>query len=630
MTRSRQEQRLLESVLTERSAPAAAMLLRCKKCHAPFLDDTPQPHHPTVDIQALRSNLLPSREVISQMHNLVEAEMSDLNRLEETIRSVRDTLRELENRRDTLRQEIQRRKSWGTPIRRIPVEVLQEIFTHVCMGDARNQFSLDISSHVEDGYCGCRDDCWHCEQCEADPVLSKTTIVTTVALSQVCFHWRSIIIASPSLWSSLRLDVSQMKRRHANLVKLYLRRSVQHPLKMSLRQETYISSDRDLGSEDSIEDVVIGQVGSGVLRSVMKELYRCRELHYEPDRYDLIGFVPEHCRPKGFPLLSSFSDRVYREPSHVDRWFWDLVKVAPNLIDVSVDKFRADSFPKNLRNLTIRKQDYTAFLEMLSRCPKLVSLNLHDFMPGWCPAAPPHTPHPIHTRKFTITTSKNLSNLDLLFSFVILSSLSSLEIFTGQEFSGNDGHTTDVPNRIYYGGSASNFGALRALIQRSACSLEDLTLHVESYSSGAIISLLELMPSLARLNLEMWVPRERVEAFEDPEPSVLVDLFTRMSEPQSPLLPCIRNLDIQESRKDTGYDTNKQFKIAASALDMAESRERRGEPIPNISLALDRPISGDHTMRHCLPNELEQRVKELAARGVKCRIALPKVLSHSG
>ncbi|KAK7058483.1 hypothetical protein VNI00_002117 [Paramarasmius palmivorus] len=573
-------------------------MLLCQKCNTPFqLDDTPQSRHPRVEIQILRSNVLPSPSERSQIQRLIKAEKSDLNQLEQTIKHVQGILKELKNRRDALCKEIQRRRSWRAPIRKFPVEVLKEIFAHVCFGDDGNQYSLDISSEVDSdgGCCDCPSDCWHCQQCEgdSDTPFHKITNAPTLSLSHVCCHWRNVVVASPSLWSSLRLDVTKMEERHGDLVDLYLQHSAQYPLKVSLAQHSSMTSYYK-SIEGIIEDEYTGQVGYNVACSVVKELYHCKEFYYGFDTDVLIGVIPEPFRPQGLPLLTTFSDRVHGTP-HGDRWFWDLVKVAPNLVDVSVERFWPERFPKNLCNLTIEGQrDYTTFLEKLPYFPKLVSLNLRDFSPRDTLPPPPPTPHSIHTRNLTITTTQNLASLDILFSSVSLPSLFSLKIFAGRDYS-----------------SRNDSGALCALIQRSGCSLEELTLHAKTYSS-ALISLLELQPSLIGLDLDVRMADKR-------EPLFLVELFARMSDPQSPLLPSVQRLVIHEGT--TASDEN-FTEIAASALNMAELRERHGEFVPGLSLTFNKGYGGNSEGR-CVPVDLEKRAKELAERGVKCCIVFP-------
>ncbi|KAK7058485.1 hypothetical protein VNI00_002119 [Paramarasmius palmivorus] len=575
-------------------------MLLCRKCNTPFLDDMPwsQPHHPRADMQALRSNFLPSLRVVSQIKALARAEKSDLEHLEETIKCVQDTLRELQNRKDTLRQEIQRRESFFAPIRRLPVEVLQTVFKNVSLGNGRDRFSLDVSKEIES-----EDDCESCgtPHCEVQNP-RKITIATPFSVSQVCSHWRSVAVGTPSLWASLSLDVmGNIDEGHADLVDLYLQRSAQYPLKVAL-------VDGDDGDDD------IGETGFDVLCAVVKELYRCKEFHYEADVYYLINLIDKPFQPQALPLLTTFSDRADPHLGDDDGWLWDLVKVAPNLVDVSVTWFTGrDSFPKNLRSLTIREQklSYTPFLQMIPRLPKLVSLNLDDFSPRY---GTPLTPYPIYTRDLVITSSMTLSGLDPLFSSVSLPILSSLDIST-------NGPAFDP---VTY-----NLGALRALIQRSGCSLKELTLDIQGYSSGALISLLELQPSLVRLKLEVRVPHKASPADLE-EPLVLADLFTRLSlpDPQSPLIPRIQHLDIREvvvSASD--YGINERFKIVESALDMVELRVGHGGSGAgsDISLTLDFDrvrISYKNVKRpYTLPVDLEKRVEGLNARGVKCCVS---------
>ncbi|KAK7054858.1 hypothetical protein VNI00_003321 [Paramarasmius palmivorus] len=134
----------------------------------------------------------------------LEEELLELERCEEEIERVGEALAELLKQRRTLLNKIERRRSWMAPIRKLPVEVLEEIFAIHCLFES--QYSLDVS-----------------------PNTSRPNIAPTLNLAQVSHHWRHIVNSSPRLWSTIRIDVS-VKVDMVSLLGHYLSNSKEYPL----------------------------------------------------------------------------------------------------------------------------------------------------------------------------------------------------------------------------------------------------------------------------------------------------------------------------------------------------------------------------------------------------------------
>ncbi|KAJ3982242.1 hypothetical protein F5890DRAFT_1416121, partial [Lentinula detonsa] len=82
-----------------------------------------------------------------------------------------------------------------SPINKLPLDLLGNIFEHVCYD--RNHISgFNLSN------------------------------VPTLKLSRVCHRWRSLVSSTPTLWSTFRFGEKEYTRRH-NLLPLFLKRS--HP-----------------------------------------------------------------------------------------------------------------------------------------------------------------------------------------------------------------------------------------------------------------------------------------------------------------------------------------------------------------------------------------------------------------
>ncbi|PBK80179.1 hypothetical protein ARMGADRAFT_909174, partial [Armillaria gallica] len=87
---------------------------------------------------------------------------------------MKSALEKLQGVRQSLVDCIQASEGLLAPIRRVPRDVLQNIFECLCVSVSYNPFSK-------------RDDM---------PLISTTPFY----LSSVCFYWRSICLSSPRLW----------------------------------------------------------------------------------------------------------------------------------------------------------------------------------------------------------------------------------------------------------------------------------------------------------------------------------------------------------------------------------------------------------------------------------------------
>ncbi|KAK7058506.1 hypothetical protein VNI00_002140 [Paramarasmius palmivorus] len=568
----------------------------CRNCQTLLGNNHNAIHqHRPLDIQVLRSNRLPTQTEASQIPIFVETSTAELERLEKEIRV-------LEVQRDALRQDIERRRSWLAPIRRLPVEILGEIFSFACLGD----FSLDISSTRSYRECPVPE----CEQCESERAfVLKNIIAPTYSLSHVCHHWRCIINVSPQLWSSLRLDLTQMEEVHENLVGLYITRSTRHPLKIDIYDppDVYEWDDYHEAS-DAIQ--VLGQAGFNIFCSVIAELDRFKEFSYRFHTDAVLDFVNEEFRTSETPFLTSLIDEsVYPRGAE---WFWDLYDHIPEEI-----------LPVNLQTVKVKHhRNYADLLRTLPHITTLRSLHLHDFLPDIIPGPLSHPAHSMNLRDFTITTARPLSYLDILFTSVTLPNLTSLQILTSKRVSDSDNkHMTDEDSEaVTY--RADQLAALHTLIKRSGCSLRDLTLHVEPFSSNAIISLLELVPSLVGVDIEVRISQTHF-------PSILADFSNRMISPQ-PLLPCLQRLAIHEHSYQgyREYDLNDTFVHASSVVSMLENREME-KSIVDASVSFGRVTSYALGVKsYDLPAGLAKRVDALCAKGVKCRVTLPVMFAR--
>ncbi|KAJ7467779.1 hypothetical protein B0H11DRAFT_1664285, partial [Mycena galericulata] len=125
------------------------------------------PHH-----RFLNSNEPPEVSFVPFIHSVVSRTGARLASLDDEISSLRAQLELLEKERASLFSYHMQNKGIVSPLRRMPPEVLGEIF------------SWTLPSPVET---------WSCSRFDESPWV----------LTHICSRWRAISIALPSLWSQV-------------------------------------------------------------------------------------------------------------------------------------------------------------------------------------------------------------------------------------------------------------------------------------------------------------------------------------------------------------------------------------------------------------------------------------------
>ncbi|KAK0458852.1 uncharacterized protein EV420DRAFT_335633 [Desarmillaria tabescens] len=153
-----------------------------------------------------------------------DAEISRLN----------TALEKLKTGRQSLTSYMKKFESLLSPIRRLPCDVLQDIFEFVCTSISYDAFLS------RDGM----------------PLVSTTPFY----LSSVCAYWRDVCLSFPPLWKSILVNVGSHDTppQFQNIMKLYEQRSGEHLLNLQMSVELckgtkaqrsgFNSVQRDLGS----------------------------------------------------------------------------------------------------------------------------------------------------------------------------------------------------------------------------------------------------------------------------------------------------------------------------------------------------------------------------------------------
>ncbi|KAL0576697.1 hypothetical protein V5O48_005296 [Marasmius crinis-equi] len=134
---------------------------------------------------------------------LHDAEL-DIASYERTIRDLESRLLQMKSRRDDLQQDVARVSSLLSPVRRIPTEILQEIFAFAGAERESNAFGV---------------------------YATKESVALRV--SAVCNRWRTVALDTPDLWTHFAAELQQ---RYRAPVDLFLVRSKQRPLALTITE----------------------------------------------------------------------------------------------------------------------------------------------------------------------------------------------------------------------------------------------------------------------------------------------------------------------------------------------------------------------------------------------------------
>ncbi|KAF8955981.1 hypothetical protein BDZ97DRAFT_1853913 [Flammula alnicola] len=125
------------------------------------------------------TNYVPTDEEIAQIGELLSGPALKLANLKAAMERNKAEYRELFSQHEELTREIEEYRALISPVRRLPIDILQEIFCH-CLPTEHNA----LMSHHD------------------APVL----------LARICSSWRSIALSTPELWSSIHIPVPPFSR----------------------------------------------------------------------------------------------------------------------------------------------------------------------------------------------------------------------------------------------------------------------------------------------------------------------------------------------------------------------------------------------------------------------------------
>ncbi|EEB94759.1 hypothetical protein MPER_06377 [Moniliophthora perniciosa FA553] len=213
---------------------------------------------------------------------MIGEDEDSLKRCQAEINRLRGVVETLEKEKIRLEKRIQQQRALIHPMRRVPVELLEIIFSYVCFDPIRPL--LDVQGYN-----------WF--PLHAPPLL----------LSHTSSHWRTVITHCPRLWSTITVSVDGHKHDIRPLLKLYLSNSAGYPLQIEVK--ALKSCD---GPEEALE--LMGETWCQWLSVWFSRIWQHNAFNWKTPEDDDTPELPE--------------DMV----SEAVTWFWDALRLrAPNL-----------------------------------------------------------------------------------------------------------------------------------------------------------------------------------------------------------------------------------------------------------------------------------------------------------
>ncbi|KAL0067287.1 hypothetical protein AAF712_005685 [Marasmius tenuissimus] len=308
-------------------------------------------------------------------------------------------------------------RSWVAPVRRIPAEVLELVFYHVCREDNPAGYALFIGDQGS-GVC-------------MGPALG---------LGTVCHRWHEVAHSSPRLWNSISINISSLVvPRHRAILEFYLARSTHLPLERLAILEDHEELPEDVAELVSWEtepfgtEEVLSTPEISLWFTLIERMDQARELHL---RVTHIPLEYSQVSSLAFPNLVSFINESYADGASngtsTQSTLLRLVGHAPNLrsVHIATPMFCISSTTlafESLTSLTVNYIGVDELGEILPRLRKLQKLQVLYLEEG---AWPPTANHPVTIPSLSSFHVSLLSydSLAEIFSSLVLPSLTDLVI----------------------------------------------------------------------------------------------------------------------------------------------------------------------------------------------------------
>ncbi|KAF8220106.1 hypothetical protein L208DRAFT_773837 [Tricholoma matsutake] len=474
--------------------------------------------------QLLATNKVPSNTEAQAIRESVAGVQLDITAKDAEIALAQVVLDRLIDERKALEEYKNEHAAFLTPARRLPPEILSEIFSH-CLPTVAGERLLLLARTARE-------------------FMAFNPRNAPALLLRVCRDWTTIVLSSPRLWSLIDLQASTLHSELAGtLVQTWLSRSHQAPLLVIL--DTFFLT----------FDQMISSLQTPATRNVLEQSHRWRAASMTLWLGLMDMFLPlKNHLPELEELHLKLNDvrAVDLQLQYVDL-FWD----APKLRLVSF--YRVPSFP--ITNIKLpwaqlthfsfeqesKGQSFTVFCTLLRLAPNLLEV-------GWVL----EYDHPNDSMLSSVVQHSRLCNLSMSiigdpgssFDLLSLPSLRSLTIATAGRWS-------------------PSWSPFSLFISRNTLSLESFQLRSPDKGSELLIAFLTAMPSLTHLTMVISNLAVTIGTTVEELLQALHSATDENAGIDAMLLPRLRTIRIE-------FNSHNHKLIMDKFIDMVESRWRAG------------------------------------------------------
>ncbi|KAF5371282.1 hypothetical protein D9758_004179 [Tetrapyrgos nigripes] len=437
----------------------------CVKCRSAFVDESSEtpPSINTVRSQ-LRSGYHLSKGDITQLFTLMEQTERDMERIGAKITVLEEMKKRLEVQRKVLEKHVDECRGLLSPIRQLPVEILEIFFSHYCSGSP----SLIVGSRGIEN-------------------------IGPLVLSSVCKLWRDTSLNRTSLWSRIDVNLAAIKKqRITELIRLYLERSSPSPLTLNISWVVDTNSERRRRGRTTKQQ---GQLTLSLL-SILETASRWQSVSFGFTSGLIWNVIPKKHDSVRFDALRDLD--LLESSFTSDGDFVDFFLSTPSLQSLKLSEFCLKyPFPfSQLKALTILDPFAVGsrdICHVFTACPALEELVLEPTYIGLdlTILSPfPQITHP-NLRALTLRMRRCDSLLTLVSSLTV-PNLKSLTLMGDIPAS----QVMDDPKwRIWK-------ESLKAMLLRSSCRLENLTMGAAAVKADKdLLEILALVPTVTHLIL---------------------------------------------------------------------------------------------------------------------------------
>ncbi|KAJ7657786.1 hypothetical protein DFH06DRAFT_1197148 [Mycena polygramma] len=520
----------------------------------------------------LGTNFCPTDQELLEIQALLAEPTLRMKHLDDEIADLQKAIDKLAQERDGLGAFVKAHKALISPVRRLPLDIIQEIFL-ACLPTYRN-----------------------CVMSAKEP---------PVLLGRICSSWRAISLSTPRLWTKIHLvrpsrppsdsgsDEIQLFEKilsqRLETFKDWLLRSGECALSISLEECHSFRPMPPVMDFGTIPEAPIVRDSSLYLQALIPFASRWRDIKLSTQAGPVLMETLSTLTARDVPILQDLTIRDHLDPMDPDpssRKSWASVGILGGL---ALTRFSLSTRSLGLTELPVRWSQLASLsledsswnspnilttdraLQILSQCPVLTSCRLvvNDNDENMENHATGSIVECLHLEAMDLScASIPASTLPRMFRRLLVPGLRK---FVLRGYSNPETY------------SSLSFSFFLAAVTQ----LEMLDISTETFSKASLIELLRGLPTIQRLQVQhAWVPPGMELAFDDD----ILDLLTPSHDQSSPCCPALRELVMRQcsSVADTALLRliNARMTVDSCSplkrVDVAFWRERQVDILPDL------------------------------------------------